>query len=72
VKTVIRKAAVLPVPVCAWPATSFSAERDRERTGLDRRAGLETHGVDARMTGSAMGSEAKVTGWSGTDMLGGN
>ena len=33
----MRKAAVLPVPVWAWPATSRPASVERERPRLDRR-----------------------------------
>ena len=40
-KAASRNAAVLPVPVWAWPATSWPASAISEGLGLDRRAKLE-------------------------------
>ena len=51
VKTEIRNAAVLPVPVCACAATSRPREEQRQRGGLDGRRPHEPAGGDAGADG---------------------
>ena len=51
-----RNAAVLPVPVWAWPATSHARERLGQRLGLDRRAALEARIAQCRGPGTREGA----------------
>ena len=62
VKAAIRNAAVLPVPVCDWPATSRALERQRQRRLLDRRGSREPGVADAREHGLGQSSEVNSNG----------
>jgi hypothetical protein len=59
----MRNAAVLPVPVCAWPATSRPGERHRQGLRLNRRAAGKAEFGDAPLQGfgDVRGIECKLT-----------
>ena len=62
VKMVIRNAAVLPVPVCAWPATSLPASASGSALLLDRRAVLEAERLDPAHDRRRDGQVVNATG----------